>query len=384
MLKLLHTGDLHLDSPFSRLDPGHAHIRRKELREAFSEMVQFVRAHFVDMLLIAGDLFDTEFVTRETVEFLRAEFARIPDCKVFITPGNHDPFTEDSVYNRYGFGDNVYVFPRSMLSHFYFENLNAYVYGYAFEQESLRHCPFAGYRVEDPGAYNVLLGHGDFAADTRYCPLSEERIVSFGADYAAFGHTHNAPDPITAGGVTYAHCGCAEGRGFDEVGEKGAIYVEIEKENGEAKVRTERVRFSRRRYEKLKVSVDGLSTLTAVEDAIRAAVAEGGYGVDTLLRITLTGRIAPSVILSEELLAAHVDSVFYAEVKDRTLPLYDVDYLNEDPSVKGVFFRMLRPALDSEDEEQRSLATKALRYGLAAITGEDLAELADEEGTEGL
>jgi hypothetical protein len=121
-----------------------------------------------------------------------------------------------------------------------------------------------------------------------------------------------------------------------------------------------------------------------VEDAIRAAVAEGGYGVDTLLRITLTGRIAPSVILSEELLAAHVDSVFYAEVKDRTLPLYDVDYLNEDPSVKGVFFRMLRPALDSEDEEQRSLATKALRYGLAAITGEDLAELADEEGTEGL
>ena len=382
MLKILHTGDLHLDSPFSRLDPGRAHIRRKELRETFSDMVQFVRSHFIDVLLIAGDLFDTEFVTRETVEFLRAEFARIPDCKIFISPGNHDPFTEDSVYNRYGFGENVYVFPRAMLSHFYFESMNAYVYGYAFEQDSLRHCPFAGYRVEDPGAYNVLLAHGEFAADTKYCPLNEERIVAFGADYAALGHTHNAPEPVTSGGVTYAYCGCSEGRGFDEVGEKGALYVEIEKENGEATVRTERVRFSRRRYERIKVSVEGLSTVSAVEAAIRAAVEEGGFGADTLLRITLTGRIAPTVIISEELLASRVPGVFYAEVKDRTLPLYDVEYLSADPSVKGVFFRMLRPDLESEDEEQRALATKALRYGLAAITGEDLAELADEEGME--
>jgi hypothetical protein len=88
------------------------------------------------------------------------------------------------------------------------------------------------------------------------------------------------------------------------------------------------------------------------------------------------------VILSEALLAARIEGVFYAEVRDRTLPLYDIDYLKADPSVKGEFCRLLLPALEGEDEEARSLATMALRYGLAAITGEDLAELADEEGTD--
>lgn len=380
MLKLLHTGDLHLDSPFSRLDPGRAAIRRRELRDAFSEMVQYVRSHFIDLFLITGDLFDTEFVTRETVEFLRTEFARIPDCKIFISPGNHDPFTEDSVYNRFNFGENVYVFPRALLSHFYFEKLNAYVYGYAFEGDSLRHCPFAGYRAEDPGAYNILMGHGDFAADTRYCPLTEERLAAFGADYAALGHVHNAPEPVLTDGLAYAYCGCVEGRGFDEIGEKGALYVELEKENGQTEVRCEKVRFSRRRYEKLKVNVEGLTSLSAVEEAVLAAVEAGEYGSDTLLRVTLTGRIAPTVVLSETLLASRIAGVFYAEVKDRTLPLYDMDYLKADPSVKGEFCRMLLPALESEDEETRTTAIMALRYGLAAITGEDLSDLADEEG----
>ena len=342
-------------------------------------MIQYVRSHFIDIFLIAGDLFDTEFVTRETVEFLKQEFARIPDCKVFISPGNHDPFTEDSVYSRFHFGENVYVFPRALLSHFYFEKLNAYVYGYAFEQDSLRHCPFAGYRVEDPGAYNILIGHGDFAADSKYGPLTEDRIAAFGADYTALGHVHNAPEPVRLGSTSYAYCGCVEGRGFDETGEKGALYVEIEKNDGVPEVKCERVRFSHRRYEKLKVNVEGLTTLAAVEETILRAVEEGGYGADTLLRITLTGRIAPTVILSEALLASRVNTVFYAEVRDRTLPLYDMEYLKADPSVKGEFCRLLLPTLEGEDEEQRSVAVMALRYGLAAITGEDLSDLADEE-----
>jgi DNA repair exonuclease SbcCD nuclease subunit len=175
--------------------------------------------------------------------------------------------------------------------------------GYAFENDSLRHCPFAGYRTEDPGAYNVLLGHGEFAPDTKYCPLTEEHIAAFGADYTALGHVHNAPDPVVTEGLAYAHCGCVEGRGFDEPGEKGAIYVEIEKENGVATVTCEKLRFGRRRYEKIKVSVDGMTSLSEVENAIATAVEAGEFGSDTLLRVTLTGRVAPTVILSEALLA---------------------------------------------------------------------------------
>lgn len=378
MLKILHTGDVHLDSPFSKLDIGHAQIRRAELRSSFSDMIQYARSNFADLFLITGDLFDTEFVTRETVEFLRREFARIPDCKVLISPGNHDPFTANSVYDRYDFGPNVYVFPQPLLSHFYFEKLNAYVYGYAFDSDSLRHCPFAGYRAEDPTAYNILMGHADLAADSRYCPVDTEKILSFGADYVALGHVHNAPEIETVRGTTYAFCGCAEPRGFDEVGEKGALYVEIEKTEGMPEVKCTRIRFAKRRYEKIKVNVDGATSASAVEAAVKDAVAESGFGSDTLLRVTLVGRIAPSIVLSEGLLAAAVDTVFYAEIHDDTLPLHDIEYIKADPSIKGEFCRRMLPLLEDEDEEKRTLATMALRYGLAAITGEDLSDIAGD------
>ena len=378
MLKILHTGDVHLDSPFSKLDIGHAQIRRAELRSSFSAMIQYVRSNFIDLFLIAGDLFDTEFVTRETVEFLRMEFARIPDCKVVISPGNHDPIAENSVYERYDFGSNVYVFPQPLLSHFYFEKLNTYVYGYAFEQESLRHCPFAGYRAEDPNAINVLLGHADFAVDSRYCPVDEKRIASFGADYTALGHVHNAPEIVTLRGGAYAYCGCPEPRGFDEVGEKGAVYVEIEKTDDVPEVKCTRIRFAKRRYEKIKVNVDGFASSVAVENAVKEAIEANGFGSDTLLRVTLVGRIAPTIVLSESALAARLDTVFFAEVRDNTLPLHDVEYIKEDPTVKGEFCRRMLPLLEDEDEEKRALATMALRYGLAAITGEDLSDIAGE------
>ncbi|MCD7776814.1 MAG: metallophosphoesterase, partial [Firmicutes bacterium] len=92
-VKILHTGDVHLDSPFSGLDPDRAAERKAELRAAFDSLLSFVSQNGVDILLIAGDLFDSGFATHDTVELLKSGFARIPGCRVIISPGNHDPYT---------------------------------------------------------------------------------------------------------------------------------------------------------------------------------------------------------------------------------------------------------------------------------------------------
>ena len=55
MLKILHTGDVHLDSPFSGLDPTSAEVRRNELRAAFTSMFHYARTEKVDMILIGPD-----------------------------------------------------------------------------------------------------------------------------------------------------------------------------------------------------------------------------------------------------------------------------------------------------------------------------------------
>ena len=74
-VRFLHTGDLHLDSPFSGLSVKKSEERRRELRESFSRMMALVRERNIDLVLIAGDVFDSEYVTHATARLLIEEFA---------------------------------------------------------------------------------------------------------------------------------------------------------------------------------------------------------------------------------------------------------------------------------------------------------------------
>ena len=97
MATFLHIADVHLDSAFSaHFDACRAQLRRSEVRRCLSGILD--RAKSVDMLRIAGDLFDSRAVSAESVPFLKRKFAELTDTRVFISAGNHDPYSEDSIY----------------------------------------------------------------------------------------------------------------------------------------------------------------------------------------------------------------------------------------------------------------------------------------------
>ena len=58
MIRVLHTGDLHLDSPFRALPPEKARQRREEQRELLERLAALAEERRVDVVLIAGALFD--------------------------------------------------------------------------------------------------------------------------------------------------------------------------------------------------------------------------------------------------------------------------------------------------------------------------------------
>ncbi len=106
---------------------------------------------------------------------------------------------------------------------------------------------------------------------------------------------------------------------------------------------------------------------------IRNAVSEGKLGSDTLLRLILTGNVSPELVINTKELEETVgQGLFYIEIIDRTLPLYDVQALENDPTIRGAFFREMRPCLESGTPEERAIAAKALRAGLLALAGEDI------------
>lgn len=369
-MRILHTGDLHLDSPFSGLDITRANSRRRELRETFSSMMRYAREKDMDMVIIAGDLFDSAFVTRETVALLVREFSSL-SCPVIITPGNHDPYCEGSVWQKTDFSDNVCVFDTPGLTKLYFEDLGACVYGSAFTDVFKSGCPVSG-TVEDGELINIIALHADTASPlSRYCHIPPAALRAFGADYAALGHIHSpeAANEVLDG--IGAYCGCPEGRDFGECGPKGALDVTVEKGRCEINF----VRFSKITYEVRSLNVDSADSSAFVESAVDEFIKSGGFDEGCLLRLVLTGCVSPSLVINTDILSQNARGLFYLEIEDSTSPTWNADGLLSDPGIRGELYRTLLPGLESADAEERERSALALRYALAALSGEDISDM---------
>ena len=83
-LKILHSADWHLDSPFAAFAPEDGDYLRRQSRRIPGEIAQLCRREGCNLMLLAGDLFDGPY-TRERLPELREalKYAGVP---VFISP----------------------------------------------------------------------------------------------------------------------------------------------------------------------------------------------------------------------------------------------------------------------------------------------------------
>ena len=373
MIKIFHTADVHLDSPFTGLNPRSAELRRNELRQTFMSMMTAAKRADADLMLIAGDLFDGTSVSRDTVRMLCREFETF-GRPVFIAPGNHDPASPGSVWQRVTFPDNVHVFtstePEGIdLSDEDGGDTGVTVYGFGFTAPDLETVPIAGWAADDPGRINLLVCHCDMTAQkSTDCPVTAAHLTAFGADYAALGHIHNPPPPGPDN--RWAYPGCPEPRGIDECGPKGAVIAQIEKKDGVSSVALRRIRFSRRRYEKADLDCTGCDSNDDVRVRIRELAASSGWGNDTLCSLRLTGFVSPALLIDTETLSEEDFGLFSLRLTDDTRPDASPDEMAADPGIRGALWRELEPEFESADPRRREVALRALRYALSALSGD--------------
>ncbi len=373
MVKILHCADIHLDAPFVSGDGIKADLRRNELFATFSSMMNYVKLNGVDIVLITGDLFESSNVTRDTAALLKKEFADNPLCRFVIAPGNHDPYTEESVYSKVDFPSNVYIFKSPEVSCFSFKELNTDVYGYAFVSDEMPVNPFKGVKPENTSRINIMCAHGELnGSASGKCPIGIEDIRSSEFDYVAMGHIHLGSDVMKTGDTRYAYAGCLEGRDFGECGQKGAILCSFEKKEDGLSAEFKKVRFCTRHYEIERLNITGAYNISDVLPKLKDIVKEKGYSRDTLLRVVLEGDVSSELVISKNAFISVEEGLFYLEVINKTTPFYDVERLENDPTVRGAFYGELKELLEGDDEKEREKARLALKYGLSALGGNNV------------
>lgn len=362
MIRFLHTGDLHLDSPFRGLTAEKARQRREEQREMLERICALARERQVDLVLIAGDLFDGEGVYYETTRMIADLLSSIP-AKVFIAPGNHDPFTETSPYASIRWPENVHVFRSEYMQRVELPELHCAVYGTAFTSKYRDSSPLEHFKAGyDEGLCRVMVMHGDLSAGkSRYGALSADALATTGMDYVALGHIHRHTGVERRKSTCYSYCGCPEGRGFDECGEKGVLIGEVEPGN----VKVEFVPLAMRRYEEIEVDITGKDVPSALLGAVPVDSAENIY------RFRLVGERSGARMDPQALAMLLKDKCYDVQVADATLPAMELWARLEEDTLAGMFLRNMKKRMDSATAEELPVLERAVRFGLCALEGRE-------------
>lgn len=363
MFKFIHAADFHLDSAFGALTARQAASRRRESREVGARLANYVGSHGIDLVLLAGDLFDSGSAFRETGEQLAEALGRM-EAQVCVAPGNHDWFGPGSPWQTVNWPENVHIFQENRLTALEFSQWNAVVHGAAFTGPEQTAGFLTGFTAPADGKVHLGLLHGELdPAEARYGPIRREEIVSSGLAYLALGHIHKRMEPARYGATLCAWPGCVEGRGFDELGEKGFYEGTV----ADGRVSLTFVPFARRRYEILEVDVTGKAPRAAVEAALPSATAEDLY------RVILTGETAEGGVDAQALEEALADRFYALEVRDHTRMAEDIWRRAGEDSLRGLFLRELRGKWEAAGSDgERETISRAVRFGLAALDHRDL------------
>lgn len=356
-IRILHTADLHLDSPFESLTPGKATARRGELRMLPRKIAAVAIREKVDLVLLSGDLLDGESVYRETGEELLESLAKIP-APVVIAPGNHDYYSSTSIYAKLELPEQVCLFTKNTIEVFDFPEKGFRVYGAAFTDRSAPPL-LTGFHAETTGNLrNLMCIHGVVdAPGSAYDPISTGEIENSALDYLALGHVHKASGLLKAGNTWYSSPGCPEGRGFDETGRKTLSIVELQEDGCTLR----EISVASRRYEEISVDVTEQDPLFAIQLALPDETVRDIY------RIILRGETDRPLDL--QMLQEKLSEYFFeVQLRDETHLKGNLWERAGNSTLRGIFLARMKKQFDAvEDEQQRSRIEQAVRWGMAAM-----------------
>ncbi len=298
--KILHAADIHLDSPLQKLDryeAAPADRIRGASRQAFRNLTRLAIEQQVDLVVIAGDLYDGEWTDQNTgLAFVAEASALVREgIPLAVIRGNHDAanqMTSSLPLPNNPDGSELFLAmdrPESRV----FESAGIAVHGQSFRTRSETKNLAEHYPQPVSGLFNLGLLHTGLEGNSshaHYAPCSPTQLTDKGYDYWALGHIHARRDHGLKGGPPIVFSGNLQGRHIGETGEKGCVIVEVDDRNA---CRYTFQPLDVLRWRECQIDVTEMSHVEEVFDAYQAWLNEhvrDGEGRLLIARVRLVGR----------------------------------------------------------------------------------------------
>lgn len=354
-MKILHTSDIHIDSPLTaKLPTDKVRERRAELRSGFRRLISEAKAHSAEAVVIAGDLFDEKKISPRTLRGALDAISETSEISFYYLPGNH----EESALVESGaeLPENLKIFGSEWT---YFELDDVCFAGRCETEENM----FEKLSLPE-GKKSIVVLHGELREGKSASGVIGMRdAAERGIDYLALGHYHSFSETKIDERCSAVYSGTPEGRGFDETGEKGFVILDTEGKD----VTFRFVPFAKRRLHIAELDITGATSTAEIEK--RAETILGFVPSSDLVRLELIGGYPPELWRDTDgLLRRFSGRFYYFEAKDSSRPIINPDSYKNDKSLKGEFIRTVMADESLSDEEK----ARIISCGINALMGEEL------------
>lgn len=359
-MKFVHIADIHMDSPFVNLSDKEnlGDLKRLEQRKKIKEVIEYIKENKIDILFIAGDLYEQQYIKQTTIEYINNLFKEIPETQVYIAPGNHDPHLKNSYYSKYKWNENVKIFNSKIEK---IEQNEVDIYGYGFEDFYCTECGIENLEIENPEKENILIMHGTLDGanieEKQYNSISTKMLEEKGFDYVALGHIHktnfNKENKII-------YPGSLVSLGFDELGQHGMIVGEIKNK----KLNIEFIPIKASEFVEKRIDVtEIISKEELIEKIDSIEIQPNEY-----VKIILEGKRNFEINTYE--LYKLIQEQKIIKIKNKTKINYDLEEIENETTLKGLFAKEIKQKLDSKNltNEQREILEKAIEIGFEALS----------------
>lgn len=373
-MKLIHTADLHLDSALERhLSKSRAEERRNELLAVFRSIVGYSVSIDAEAILIAGDLFDLCKISRTALDAVISTVVGNPNLIFYYLRGNHDEgaFVEEFKARTGSLPDNFKTFSEEWTSYELTGRDGVKVTITGAEMNGRNNALLASSLKLDEKNLNIVMLHGQVAdisgnAEGETIPIRDYR--NKGIDYLALGHIHTPSVKVLDSRGKYAYCGCPEGRGFDECGERGFQVITVNSYGIDA----EFVPYAKRVVYDINVDITSLSHTEEIVGRVKESALNAGVCEKDLLKARLSGEVDLPTVIYKDQIKKELEPYFYVvKVVDETRPHIDYNDFSADASLKGEFVRMIKEDIDAGKLDEET-ASKLIRNGIGLLMGIDV------------
>lgn len=239
-MKFLHIADVHLDSPFLGLSflPSELFGQIKNaIQLSFEKAVNFAIDHDVDLVLLAGDTFDSIHPTPQSKIFFANQIKRLVDrqIQVVMVLGNHDYSQIDDLL----LNESPYfkiIGSNEQIEQVDFMTKSQYKYrvvGFSYQHNHITEDIIAKYPPKSTSIYTIGLAHAGMKQSSvdqnNYAPFTLNEVKDLNYDYFALGHIHLRQVLSQEPWIVYS--GNLQGRHVHEKDAKGFYFGQVDEQS---------------------------------------------------------------------------------------------------------------------------------------------------------